>query len=131
VTDAHVPYRRLIGFGLAILLVAAIADVVIEYGPATAALQNWVCAGSSVCQGAYLLLWFSGRYPFYATSAAIAALLIEMLRIAARYFRSQLAPAVARTELFRWVVLVVAVAAVAQLVACTGQTTCALSKSCI
>lgn len=129
--DPEVPFRRLVLLGAIALAIAAVADVLIELPRATAALKDWICGTSGLCSGAYLALWFSSQFPLYAGLTGVAAVLFESVRVGGRYFRSRLAPSVARAEVFRAVVLLAALVAFAELVACAGQATCSLSKSCL
>jgi hypothetical protein len=130
-TDPEVPYRKLVAQGLLVLFVAAAADLLVELPRATASLQSWVCGSSGLCSGAYVVMWASSRFPYYVAGVGVVALILEAIRVGSRYLQSRLAPSVARGELFRAVVVVSALIAFAELVACAGDATCSLSKSCV
>lgn len=140
-TDEHAVDRaalwRLVRAGAIALVVAAVADVALEWQRAQTALGSWICdkglplpAGPDVCSAAYVLHWFLARLPFYVGIVALALLLVRGGTVAYGMLRAGAGGATARTDLLRLVLLAIALLALAELVSCAGETTCSLSVSC-
>ena len=139
-TNGHVQvsYRRLIWLGVLVLVVGIAAELIREWGAATTALQGWVCdkgtvplpAGSSGCHTGFLLRWMLSRLPLYVGIVALVMLAIEALIIVWRGMQSKSDASAGLASAVRLIALAIGVFMLAELTACVGDTTCALSLTC-
>ena len=134
----HGSYRRLVWLGVLVLCVGVAAELVREWGPATAALSQWVCdkgtvplpAGPSGCHTGFLLRWMLSRLPLYIGIVALVMLAVEAVIIVWRGVQSKSDASAGLATAVRLIALAIGVFMLAELAACVGDTTCALSLTC-
>ncbi len=136
--DARVSYKRLVWLGVFVLGVSGVVELAVEWGRAQAALQQWVCdkgtvplpGGPGACSAGFLLHWMLARLPLYVGIVTLVMLAFEAVSIIVGAIRGRTDASSAVANAVRLIALAIGVFALAELVACAGDTTCALSLTC-
>ncbi len=134
----QVSYRRLVWLGVLVVVAGVALELIREWGAATAALAAWVCdkgtvplpAGAGGCHAGFLLRWMLTRLPFYVGVVALVMLAVEAGIIVWRGLQSKSDASAGLASAVRLIALAIGVFMLAELAACVGDTTCALSLTC-
>ena len=136
-SDGLPSVARLVWIGVGAFAVAVVADLALEWNRAQSALGDWICdknlplpAGAGVCASAFVAHWFIARLPFYTAIIALVLLLWYAAAVGLRAMRSPPTRSALGSALMRYVVLAIALLALAELMACTSEAACSLSATC-